>query len=200
MKISTIHRLARTMRAFVSFFRAFGPVSACVAHAVMSSTLVYAHDDAVQKVNSVSDTRFIRSTDSVEQRLSETVRALEVDVIDEKEIKNAFLKAMEGSSWKIRFFSFRRFKVDRGLKTSIRMELDTGSSCIRNERWVALLGKPTALNLAQPYGFVDISTPEEVDRHLDGHVVALHYRLDEKNVYSIYSDDESGCFDYLRVN
>lgn len=148
----------------------------------------------------VSDVHLMRSRIPVEARLAETVQSLVVDTKSEKEARDAFLKAIEGSSWKVRFFSFRRSKVNRGLKTNIRMEVDTGSSCVRNEKWIELLGKPAALNLAQPYGFVDISTPEEVDRHLTGHVVALHYRLDEYNAYAIYSDDDSGCFDYLRVN
>jgi hypothetical protein len=80
------------------------------------------------------------------------------------------------------------------------MRLDTGSSCVRNERWIALLGKPRSLNLAQPFGYMDISTPENVDRYLNGHVVALHYRLGEYNAYSIYSDEKSECFKYFRIN
>jgi hypothetical protein len=128
------------------------------------------------------------------------MKSLKIDVLDEKEIKNELTRAIENSHWKIESLSVIRFKVDRGFTTSIQMLVDTGSSCVRNERWVALLGKPWALNLAEPYGYVDISTPENVDRYLSGHVVALHYRLSGDDLYSIYSGDRSGCFEYLRIN
>lgn len=136
----------------------------------------------------------------VEERLIQAVKKLEIDTQDEEDIKNVLTKVIENSLWKIKSLTVRRFKVNRGLKTTVRMRLDTGSSCIRNERWIALLGKPRSLNLAQPFGYVDISTPENVDQYLSAHVVALHYRLEGYNAYSIYSDDKSGCFKYLRVN
>jgi hypothetical protein len=137
---------------------------------------------------------------TVEERLIKAVKALDMDTVNEMEARNAFIEAMKNSKWKMKSFFFDRFKIDRGLTASIRMEVDTGTSCIRNSRWMEFLGRPWSLNLADPLGFVDISTPEEVDRYLNGRVVAIHYRLNENYAYSIYSDESKGCFNYFRVD
>lgn len=143
--------------------------------------------------------RATRDETSVEEKFIDVVRSLKPDSQDEKEVKNEFLAAIQSSEWNVKSFTLRRFKVRGGLTTSIRIRIETGDSCVKNQRWIELIGKPRGLTLAEPLSFIDISTPEAVDRHLSDHVISLNYRLDENYAYSIVSNRDSGCFNYLVV-
>lgn len=155
------------------------------------------HDVAQAKDTSSSSGTANRT---VETRFIDAVKALKVNVVEEKEAEDGVLNSIKNSQWKIEFFSLTRYEMARGVKTIISIRVDTGCSCVRHVKWIKLIGKPSAINLAEPLSFIDISTPEDVDRYLGGRVVTLHYRLDEHSRYSIYSDDPSGCFGYLRID
>lgn len=128
------------------------------------------------------------------------LHTLELDKENKSQIENKIRSSLKNSNWKIKSLSLFQLKVNRGLTKDLYIEIDTGKSCIKNQDWINLLGKPYAINLAEPYGFANISTPEAVDRHLNGHVVMLHYRLDVNYNYSLVSDSDSGCFRSIQID
>jgi hypothetical protein len=136
---------------------------------------------------------------AVAKKMTKVLHDLNIDAEVEAKIREKFEVSIRDAGWTVKSFSLSRFRIDRGMTVSIHVQFNTGDYCIENKTWIELLGRPIGLNLAEPFRYVNISTPEMVDRLINGHVAVLHYRLNENYRYSLESDEKSGCFYRLTI-
>ncbi|WP_143694798.1 hypothetical protein [Variovorax sp. JS1663] len=161
---------------------------------------IFAQEEVLQKATE-SEKKVLASTppEIAAQKFLRAVHELEMEADSEAQIKEKIKKVIQELGWDIESFALSRFEINRGMTTNVRIDIKTSNYCIKNKIWIDLSGKPFGLNLAQPFRYVNISTPEAVDRLVGAHVVVLHYRLNENYRYSLESDEESGCFFRLTI-
>jgi hypothetical protein len=97
--------------------------------------------------------------------------------------------------WVLKRFSLNRYRTSRGMGLSVSGIVSTAGQCFRVTDVVVTLGTPWSITMAPPLGFLDISTPEEVERYLDSRlkIASVAYRLNGIRSYSLQFSSRTGC-------
>jgi hypothetical protein len=119
---------------------------------------------------------------------------------ENSQVRATMERSLNGAGWSLQDFTVGRYRISTGMVSTSSGRVSTGGHCFRVADVVSALGNPSSLTLAEPLGFLDISTPTRVAEYLStAKVHSLGYTPNPGEFYSFEFQTQTGCFHYVRV-
>jgi hypothetical protein len=153
------------------------------------------------------------STTDVDMQAAEKfiaeLKSIDWTKITQSELHERMKNSVTPFGWTLKDVRVTRVETDKGLGTFAAVAVEPAGVCIKQSTWLKLLGNPIGVTLGDPFGFVDVSTPEAVRNVLAGNltIASFGYRLNGVDSFAlehqhpIFTNQAptNGCFHYLNV-
>lgn len=137
------------------------------------------------------------------------IKSIDWKKVTQAELHERMKKAIAPFGWALNDARVARYATNRGQRTSVEVMIEPTGICIKQNTWLKLLGNPTGVTMGDPLGFLDVSTPESVQKALTGEstIASFHYSLNGVDSFSLEHQHRTfanqaptnGCFHYLYV-